>query len=285
MKNYLIGLLLLGLELRPALASQIVTGLRSDNLISWGVWERDGTTLRHYLLLYNKSAQPLAITIREKRFRAVGTGFDDTGTHKRLVSTKLAPGQWVRLRYPESRTKSAWLEYFEHDVSIGLLPLNASRPDAAALAGAAYRYYTNEAANTSGLRYWLAFNSLDAPPAHLRLTAAAAEFRQPAARKGEEAYGLVRLYPAVAAAPRQPGTLDSLLLAGQGTGIARLDSAHQTVLLPVATGAPTGQPAMLVLLTENVEKYLRYNEQRQLVPDKSVGGALYFLPFFPSRPH
>jgi hypothetical protein len=282
MKKYLLVLLLLGL--RPALASQIVVGLRSDNLISWGVWAREGTTLTHYLLLYNKSAQPLAVTIREKRFQAAGTGFTGTGTHKRLFSSKLSPGQWVRVRYPESRAKSAWLEYFEHNVSVGLLPLNASRPDAAALAGAAYRYYTNEAANARVAGYWLAFNALDAPPAHLRLTVAADEFPQPSPGHSEETYGLVRLYPAAAAAPRQPGTLDSLFSTGQGANIARLDKAHQAVQLPVEAAPPASQPAMLLLLAENVYKYFRYNEQRQLVPDKSVGGALYFLPFFPSRP-
>jgi hypothetical protein len=280
--KYLLVLLLLGL--RPALASQIVVGLRSDNLISWGVWEREGTTLKHYLLLYNKSAQPLDVSIREKRFQPVGTSFTAGTTHKRLFSRKLAPGQWVRLRYPESRAKSAYLEYFEHNVSVGLLPLSAKRPDAAALASPAYRYYTNEGASSGELRYWLAFNSLEAPPAHLRLTVSADEFRQPA-RRGEEAYGLVRLYPSVAAAPHQPGTLDSLFVTGRVPDIARLDSAHQMVLLPAQATAPGSQPAMLVLLTENVETYFRYNEQRQLVPDKSVGGALYFLPFFPSAPH
>lgn len=283
MKKYLLVVLLLGL--RPALASQIVAGLRSDNLISWGVWQREGATLTHYLLLYNKSAQPLAVTIREKRFQPAGTGFTDSGTHKRLFSSKLAPGQWVRVRYPASRAKSAWLEYFEHNVSIGLLPLNASRPDAAALAGAAYQFYTNEAANARVAGYWLAFNSLATPPAQLRLTVAAAEFAQPSPRRGEETYGLVRLYPSAATAPRQPGTLDSLFATGRGLGIARLDSAHQTVLLPVEASAPTGQPPMLVLLTEGVYKYFRYNEQRQLVPDKSVGGTLYLLPFFPAKPN
>ncbi|MGI4759483.1 MAG: hypothetical protein ACRYF0_02165 [Janthinobacterium lividum] len=282
MKKYLLLLLLLGG--RPALASQIVVGLRSDNLISWGVWQREGSTLQHYLLLYNKSAQSLAVTIREKRFQAVGTNFTDGTTHKRLFSSTLAPGQWVRVRYPKSRAKSAYLEYFERNVSVGLLPLNTSRPDAAALAGAAYRFYTNEAANASGLRYWLAFNALDTPPAHLRLTAAADEFSHSSPRRGEEAYGLVRLY-AAAAAPRQPGTLDSLFATGQGLGIARLDSAHRTVLMPVEAPAPTSQPTMLVLLTENVDKYFRYNEQRQLVPGKSVSGTLYFLPFFPARPN
>lgn len=38
----------------PAWGSQIVVGLRSDNLVSWSVWEPKGGTLKHYLLLYNK---------------------------------------------------------------------------------------------------------------------------------------------------------------------------------------------------------------------------------------
>lgn len=284
MKKYLLALLLLG-QL-PALASQIVVGLRSDNLISWGVWEREGATLQHYLLLYNKSAQPLDVIIREKRFQAAGTSFTTGPTQRRLARQKLAPQQWVRLRYPESRAGLAFLEYFEHNVSVGLLPLNAHRPDAAALAGAAYRFYTNEGANSGELRYWLAFNALDAPPAQLRLTAAASEFRRLAPfRRGEEAYGLVRLYPSAAATPSQPGTLDSLFTAGPDPTIARLDSAHQAVLVPAGASGPAGQFAMLVLLTENVEKYFRYNEQRQLVPAKSVGGAKYFLQFFSASPH
>lgn len=280
--KYLLVLLLLGL--RPARASQIVVGLRSDNLLSWGVWEREGTTLKHYLLLYNKSALPLAVSIREKRFQPVGTNFTAGTTHRRLFSRKLAPGQWVRLRYPASRAQSAYLEYFEHNVSVGLLPLSAGRPDAAALASPAYRYYTNEGANSGEMRYWLAFNSLAVPPAHLRLTAAATEFRRPAPYRGEEAYGLVRLYAPAAPTPRQPGTLDSLFATGRYPAIARLDSTHRAVLVPVGATVPGSQPAMFVLLTENVETYFRYNEQRQLVPDKSVGGALYFLPFFPSAP-
>lgn len=283
MKKYLLALLLLG-QL-PTAASQIVVGLRSDNLISWDVWEREGATLQHYLLLYNKSAQPLNVTIREKRFRAVGTSFTASRTNRRLVSQKLVPRQWVRLHYPDSRAGLAFLEYFEHNVSIGLLPLNARRPDAAALAGTAFRFYTNDAANAGELRYWLAFNALDTTPAQLRLTMVATEFRDTTPfRRGEEAYGLVRLYLPTAPTPSQPGTLDSLFTAGLDPAIARLDSAHQVVLVRVGATAPVNQPAMLVLLTEDIEKYFRYDEQRQLVLGKSLGGAKYFLPFFPSGP-
>lgn len=283
MKKYLFALLLLG-QL-PALASQIVLGLRSDNLISWDVWAREGTTLRHYLLLYNKSAQPLNVTIREQRFPAAGPAAATGSSPRRLARQELAPRQWLRLRYPKSRAGLAYLEYFEQNVSIGLLPLNAHRPDAATLAGPPYHYYTNSAANASELRYWLAFNALDTPPAQLRLTAVATELRGSVPfRRGQEAYGLVRLYPPTVATPKQPGTLDSLFTAGCDPAIVRLDSTHRSALLPATPTAPAGQPAMLVLLTENVEKYLRYNEQRQLVPDKALGGARYFLPFFPSEP-
>jgi hypothetical protein len=46
-------LLLLLLLLLPfsGWASQIVVGLRSDNLVSWSVWERQGNSLKHFLLL------------------------------------------------------------------------------------------------------------------------------------------------------------------------------------------------------------------------------------------
>jgi hypothetical protein len=283
MKRILFILLMLG-QL-PALASQIVVGLRSDNLLSWGVWEREGTRLKHYLLLYNKGSQPLTVTIREQRFRPAGSNFADVGTHKLLHRTQLKAQQLVRLRYPASRGKLDFMEYFENGASIGLLPINARRPDAVALGGVAYRFYTSEGANSDGMSYWLAFNSLYSPPTHLQLTAEPTEPRAAGLRRGEEEYGLVKLYAPNAATPTRPGTLDSLFTTGVDPTIARLDNAQRSATLTVRSETIPAQLTMLVLHTENVSKFFRYNEQRQLVEDKAVGGAQYFFPLFPRKPN
>ncbi|RZK15576.1 MAG: hypothetical protein EOO56_22545 [Hymenobacter sp.] len=266
----------------PALATQIVVGLRSDNIISWGVWEREGTSLKHYLLLYNNSSQPLSLVIREWDSQAVSPV---PGKSKKLYQSQLLAKQLVRLRYPKTRAKVGYLEYFENAVSVGVLPSNLSRPDAAALSGETYRYYTNEGSNSHSLTYWLAFNSLVTPPAQLRLTAATAFPTFTPHRRGEEAYCLVKLYPSYAAAPRQPGALDSLLAAGPDPTIGRLDSARQAVVVPASFRFLPMPLPVLVVLIETVEHSFRYNEQRQLVPDKSVSGVRCLLPFFPPLPN
>lgn len=285
MRKVLLLLFLLG-QL-PALASQIVVGLRSDKLISWGVWEREGTTLEHYLLLYNKSSQPLNLVIREWNSEAASPARCAVSKLKSLYRSKLPTKQLVRLRYPKLRA-NGFMEYLEDNASVGVLPSNTDRPDAAVLRGEAYRYYTNEGANSGGLRYcyWLAFNALDAPPAQVRLVATPAAFSWSGPRRrGEESYSLAKAYGSYEAAPRHSGTLDSLVAAGPDPTIGRVDSAHQTVLVPAGVRFLPAQLPVLVLTIERTERFFRYNEQRQQVLGQSVSGATYLLPFFPPLPH
>lgn len=286
MRKVLLLLFLLG-QL-PALASQVVVGLHSDKLISWGVWEREGTTLTHYLLLYNKSSQPLHLVIREWNSEAASSAHRAAGKLKILHRSKLPAQQVVRLPYPKTRAKAGFMEYFEDNASVGVLPSNTDRPDAAALRGETYRYYTNEGANSGGLHccYWLAFNALDAPPAQVRLVATPAAFAWSGPRRrGEESYSLVKAYGSYEDAPRQSGTLDSLVAAGPDPTIGRVDSAHQAVLVPASVRRLPAQQPVLVLTIERTERFFRYNEQRQQVLGQSVSGAMYLLPFFPPLPH
>jgi hypothetical protein len=78
--------------------------------------------------------------------------------------------------------------------------------------------------------------------------------------------------------------LDSLVTAGAGASIVRLDLAHPSALMPV--GADVAAPGFSTfgVCIERVENYLSYDEARRLVPRKSIGGRVVFIPVFPATP-
>ena len=273
-------LLLLVLHV-PAWGSQIVVGLASDNLVSWSVWERKGNALKHYLLLYNKGPQQMEVKIKLRRFSSDGSQFTNVPTNQTFFHVAVGARQLVRLKYPKKQLGLDFMEYFENGQSIGLLPASTDRPGKAVLNNQ-YRFYTNQGANSGQMGYWLAFESIDAPPTRLVLTAADPFY--PASETLKEEYCLVKLYAGFKAGYPQPGVLDSLVTAGAGASIVRLDLAHPSALMPV--GADVAAPGFSTfgVCVERVENYLSYDEARRLVPRKSIGGRVVFIPVFPATP-
>ncbi|OGX82313.1 hypothetical protein [Hymenobacter glacialis] len=265
----------------PAWSSQIVVGLRSEQLVSWSVWEKQGSTLKHYLLLYNKGLQEMDVKIKLRRFSSHGTGFNDVATNKTFFHLKLAAQQLVRLEYPKKLLESDFTEYFENGQSIGLLPASTNKPGKTVLSDQ-YRFYTSEGMNAMPMDYWMAFESICARPTSVALTAAHTFY--PPSETLKEAYHLAKIYPVWADQHPQAGRLDSLVTAGADASIVRLDAAHSHAVLPVsAEPAPPGF-SVLAIYIERVEDGYYYNEARQRVPHKTVGGSLALIPSFPSGP-
>lgn len=124
-QSFFLLLLLLPLAAR---ASQIVVGLRSDNLVAWSLWERAGKERKQYLLVQNKSPQEVALTIRLKRFIPMGPGFKEVKTTTVFHTLRLAGHQVVRLPHPQAATQHDYLEFVENHTSIGLLTFNTPPP-------------------------------------------------------------------------------------------------------------------------------------------------------------
>ena len=278
MKKYLLLLLLLPFS---GWASQIVVGLQSDNLISWSVWERQGHSLKHYLLLYNQGAANLDVTIKLLRFSSNGSQFTKIASNKTLHHAHLAAHQLVRLKYPATESAHDYAEYFESGKSIGVLPLSGSQPTAA-IRQASHRFYSNQGANSGESSFWMAFDSIYSPPAQIEFTAAHAFY--PPDELLKEDYHLVKLYPAFKGTYPPPGTLDSLA-ARADTTVFKFSNARRSAVLPVRAGLRTpGGAALLAVYTEWVSDGYRYDEQKHLVPYKSVGGSVQFVPLFSRQP-
>ena len=192
MKKHLLLLLLLLLPFFGR-ASQIVVGLHSNNLISWNVWERQGNSLKHYLLLYNKGAAGLDVTVKLLRFSANGSQFIAMATNKTLHQAYLGPRQLVRLKYPAKASAHDLAEYFENGQRVGVLPISVGRPPAAVL-NSSRPFYSNQGVNSGEGSFWMAFESIYSPPRQIELTAAHS-FNPPGDELKEE-YRLVKFYPA-----------------------------------------------------------------------------------------
>ena len=279
MKRYLLLLLLLPFSGR---ASQIVVGLRSDNLISWGVWERQGNSLKYFLLLYNRGATGLDITVKLLRFSSDGSRFTTIATNKTLHRTYLAPHQLVRLKYPAKASVRDLAEYFENGKSVGVLPISVGRPPAAVLKSSR-PFYSNQGANSGEGYFWMAFESIYSPPRQIEFTTAHG-FSPPNDMLKEE-YLLVKFYPAFMALYPQSGTLDSLA-ARADTTVFKFSNARRSAVLPVGAGWEVpGGLAMLGVYTEQVSDGYSYDEQKHLVPGKSMGGgSVQFVPLFSQQP-
>ncbi|WP_426059516.1 hypothetical protein [Hymenobacter sp. B1770] len=269
----LLLLLLLLLQL-PANASQIVVGLRSDNLISWSVWEREGSSLKHYLLLYNKTPQELDIRALLKRFKSVSTNFEVVPTSRTLFHVPLAAHTLVRLRYPKHDTGLDFMEYFENGAGIGLLPFNNARPDAVALYGLQNRFYSNEGMNNGLAGYWLGLETIYSTPTQVQ-----ALIEPTNCSFG--GYQLLKICATDEDAQHQAGKLDSLT--GEDSSIRRLDSTHWSAEVPVRplrANIATPNVSVLVLLMDRVEIISCYDENRRPVSEKSIGGSIHFFPVF-----
>ena len=279
MKKHL--LLLLMLLPFSGRASQIVVGLRSDNIISWSVWERQGNSLKHYLLLYNRGIAGLDITVKLFRFSSDGSRFTTIATNKTLHRTYLAPHQLVRLKYPAKASAHDLAEYFENGKSVGVLPIAVDRPPAAVL-NSSRNFYSNQGANSVEGSFWMAFKSIYSPPRQIEFTAAHG-FSPPSDMLKEE-YLLVKFYPAFMALYPKSGTLDSLA-ARADTTVFKFSQVRRSAVLPVGTGWEVpGGLAVLGVYTDQISDGYSYDEQKHLVPDKSVGGSVKFVPLFSQPP-
>ncbi|HEX8659576.1 MAG TPA: hypothetical protein VF690_18690 [Hymenobacter sp.] len=272
-------LLLLVLHM-PAWGSQIVVGLRSDNLISWSVWERNDNTLTHYLLLYNKGQQQVDVKIKLRRFATVGTNFKDVPTNRTFFHVSLPAHQLLRLKYPKKLLRSDYTEYFENDKSIDLLPATTDQPNKSVLT-APYRFYTNQGLDARYLGYWVAFESIDETPKRLALTAAH-RFNSPSETIKEE-YHLVKLYPGLVYG-NQLVVLDSVYTAGADASIVRLDATRPSGLVPVNFGVAEPGYSVYTIYIEQVSDGYNYDEAKRLVPNKSINATLGFMPVFPKQP-
>lgn len=277
MKNLFLALLLVGLLRPPVRASQIVVGLRSDNLVSWSLWKRQAFGLKHYLLLYNKGAQAIDVRLKLRRFASDGSRFTDSSPGRALGHRRLGAGQLIWLPYPRKLSGRDFAEFFENNASIGLLPGSPDRPPPT-VPSKQFCYYTDQGADAHRLGYWLALDSLHALPRRLALTAA---HRFPAPDETlKEEYHLVKLYPDFKGTwPLRPGTLDSLAVGD--VSITRFDRAHPGAVVPVPAALAAPGFSRFVICIEQVNDGYRYDEAKRLVPDKSFGGTLCFIPVFP----
>lgn len=276
MKKLFLALLLFGLSYLPAQASQIVVGLRSDNLVSWSLWKRQGFGLKHYFLLYNKSPQTIDIRLTLRRFASDGSHFSDISPHTALGHRRLAAGQLVWLPYPKKLEGRDYAEFFENGASIGLLPGSTGWPPKAVV-NEQFKFYANQGADARWLGYWLALDSIQALPRRLALTA---EHRFPAPDEMlKQEYHLLKLYPDFKGATwPQRGALDSL--AADAT-ITRFDQAHPSAMVPVPAALAAPGFSFFVIYIEQVNDGYRYDEARHLVPDKTINGTIGFIPVFP----
>lgn len=274
-KAFLFLLLVLHL---PAWGSQIVVGLRSDNLVSWSVWERQDGALKHYLLLFNKGQQAMEVKVKLKRFSSDGSHFTDVYTNQTFFRLKLGAQQLVRLKYPKKLLASDYTEYFENGQSIGLLPATTARPGNAVLNDSC-RFYTDQGLNARYLGYWVAFESIYALPKRIILTAAHTFY--PASETLKQEYHLVKLYPDLHYQYPRGGTLDSLYAAGADAAIVRLDSAHPSAVVPVRADFAASGFAVFAVYIEQVSDGYNYDEAKRLVPNKSFGASIGLIPVFP----
>jgi hypothetical protein len=277
MRKYLVLLLLL--LSGPAWSSQIIVGLRSDNLVSWSVWERQGSRLKHYQVLYNKGPEPLDIEIRLRRFALEESSLTDLGARKTLYHLRVPSQQVTRLKYPKGLADHEYAEYFENGQGIGLLPASVRQPSGAALRNE-YHFYTDQGLDGHQLGYWVAFKTLNTPPAQVALTAANAFYTPDALLKEE--YHFVKLYPFAEITYPSLGTLDSL--AATDAAIARFDQAHPSAVLAVGSGIAAPGFSLFAIYLERVEDGFIYDESKRRIPHKSYGHDVVFLPVFPSWP-
>jgi len=277
MKKLFFALLLSGLSCLPARASQIVVGLRSDNLVSWSIWKRQGAGLKHYLLLYNKGSQAVEVALQLRRFASGGSRFTDVSPHTALAHRRLAAGQLVWLPYPKKLGGRDYAEYFENGASIGLLPGNAGWPPKAVV-NEQFQFYANQGADARWLGYWLALDSIHALPRRLAFTA---EHRFPAPDEMlKEEYHLLKLYPDFKGAPYpRAGVLDSL--AATDASITRFDPAHPSAVVPVPAALATAGFSFFVVYIEQVSDGYNYDEAKHLVPNKTINSTIGFIPVFP----
>ena len=279
MKRYLLLLSALVLLQFSAAASQIVVGLRSDNLISWSIWKREGFGLKHYLLLFNKGPQTVEIKLTLRRFASDGSRFTDVSPHTPLAHRRLAAGQLAWLPYPKQLEGRDYAEYFEIGASIGLLPGSTGWPPKAVLKKQ-FRFYANQGADARWLGYWLALDSVQALPRRIALTAVR-RFPIPNEIVKEE-YHLVKLFPdfKFEGAPwPQAGALDSL--AATDATITRFDRTHSSAVVSLPTALSVPGFSYFTLYIERVNDGYHYDEARHLVPDKSFGSTIGFIPVFP----
>ena len=270
-------LLLLVLLQLPVRASQIVVGLRSNNLVTWSLWKRQGLGLKHYLLLYNKGPQAIDIALKLRRFASDGSHFTDVSPHTALGHRRLAAGQLVWLPYPKKLEGRDLAEYFENGASIGLLPGSVGWPPKTVISKQ-FRFYANQGADARWLGYWLALDSIQALPRRLTFTA---EHRFPVPDETlKEKYHLLKLYPDPKGAPwPQTGALDSL--AAYDASITRFDQAHPSAVVPVPAALAAPGFSYFVVYIERVEDVYSYDEARRLVPNKIINGTIGFIPVFP----
>jgi hypothetical protein len=247
--------------------------------VSWSVWERQGSQLKHYLVLYNKGQEPLDIRIKLRRFALESSSLTDLGVSKTLYRIQVPSQQLKRLKYPKALADHEYTEYFENGQRIGLLPATVQRPSATVLRDD-YRFYTDQGLDAHLLGYWVGLRALDSPPTQLVLTAANSFY--PPSRFLKEEYHFVKLYPFSENSYPLPGTLDSL--AATGAAVTRFDLAHPSAVLPVGPGIAGAGFSRFTIYLERVEDGFMYDEAKRLVPNKAFGGNLAFIPVFPSWP-
>lgn len=185
------------------------------------------------------------------------------------------------MKYPKKLPEFDLLEYFENDQRIGLLLASNAKPDNT-LFNDSSRFCTNEGVNAGNLGYWVALQSIHALPKRIVLTAAR-KFYPPSELLKQE-YHLVKLFPNLYAQYPQPGVLDSLFTAGADASIVRLDAARPRAVVPVRADLVTPGFSVFAICFEWIEDGYWYDEAKRLVPHKSIGGRIVFIPVFPAKP-
>jgi hypothetical protein len=152
MKKYVI-LLLIIFQLK-SFASQVPVGLTSNNVFTWSMWENDKGQLKHFLYLNNKSQKEVKIQIKLKKYKSVGTGFEEIKADKEIHKVFLPPNRITKIDYPINADKMSFMEFVEDGKSIGLLSFNMEEPQRSFVDNK-YKYYTNAGTNGSKTGAWI----------------------------------------------------------------------------------------------------------------------------------
>jgi hypothetical protein len=99
-------------------ASQIVVGLNTKNITVWNFWENNNGNLKHYLCLYNQTQKEIKIEVKLKKYKSVGTNFEEVKTNKTFYKVNLVAGQLMKLEYPTQSDKLDFMALLEEEIHI-----------------------------------------------------------------------------------------------------------------------------------------------------------------------
>lgn len=225
MKNFLI--ILFSLLIVRSIAGTIPVGINSEKIFAWSVWENEKGVLKHYLYVFNKTKKEVKLQIKLKKFKPVGTNFEEVKLDKEIYSTFLAPSRLTKLDYPISTDRMGFMGFIEDGKPVGILQYNLEEPQRAFVDNK-YKFYTNCGVNGAKEEVWVRIESVHNPHSEISISS---NIKNP-----NDALFVKIIHPKTDNASSYEGILDSLQQTDKS--ILKLDqsTASRTVKLEAELG-------------------------------------------------